>query len=102
MVDRNDYRAIAASQTDAVVGNAGKQGDIIERLVITVTTAASAVVSLKDGAAGASIPIFPNNPGGGIGTYTVLLGAKATATANPGWRITTGAGSTVVAVGRFQ
>lgn len=92
-----DYETVAASQTDQVLGGAGKAGDILERLVITVGTAATAAVSIKDGS-GSAIPIMPNSPGQGIGVYCVEIGARSTGGA---WKVTTGAGSTVVAIGRF-
>lgn len=94
-----DYETVAASQADQVLGGAGKAGDILERLIITVGTALTAAVSIKDGSGGVAIPIMPNSPGGGIGVYVVEIGARALGAG--GWRVTTGAGSTVVAVGRF-
>ena len=93
-----DYEAVAASQTDQVLGATGAVGDILEVLVITVATALTAAVSIKDGA-GSAISIMPNSPGGGIGVYTVILGARSTSGA---WKVTTGAGSSVLAVGRFS
>ena len=99
-VKNTDYETVAASQTDQVLGPVGAQGDVLERLIITVGTAATAAVSIKDGN-GSSIPILPNNPGGGVGVYVVPIGARCVAATTPGWKVTTGAGSTVVAVGRF-
>jgi len=91
------YKAIAASQSDSVLGTVGAEGDLLESLVITVGTAATAAVSIKDGS-GSSIPILPNSPGGGLGVYVVPLSILALT--GP-WKVTTGAGSTVVATGRF-
>lgn len=91
------YETVAASQSDQVLGNAGAAGDFLDTLVITVNTAATAAVSIKDGG-GSSIPIMPNSPGGGVGVYTVPL--KARSQAGP-WKVTTGAGSTVLATGNF-
>lgn len=91
------YETVAASQTDQVMGPTGAAGDILERLVIVVATAATAAVSIKDGG-GSAITVFPNSPGGGIGTYYVPLGARSSAGA---WKVTTGAGSSVIAVGKF-
>lgn len=94
------YQHIAASQTDKIIGNGGRggqKGDYLDKLIITVATAASAAVSIEDGPSGASIPILPNSPGGGIGVYTVWLGVTSV---NAAWQITTGAGSTVLAVFR--
>jgi hypothetical protein len=92
------YETVAAGQTDQALGANGALGDYIERLVITVGTAATAAVSIKDGA-GSAIPIMPNSPGGGVGVYVVDIGACS---ADGAWSVTTGAGSTVVAVGMFS
>ena len=92
-----DYETVAVSQTDQVLGANGAIGDVIERLIIVVATAATAAVSIKDGG-GSAISIMPNSPGGGIGAYVVPLGLRSLAGA---WKVTTGAGSTVIAVGRF-
>jgi hypothetical protein len=91
------YETVAASQADQALGKDGKAGDFLDTLVITVGTAATAAVSIKDGG-GAAIPILPNSPGGGIGVYTVAVRAKSRAGA---WQVTTGAGSTVLATGSF-
>lgn len=91
------YETVAAGQTDQVLGNAGSAGDYLDTLVITVGTAATAAVSIKDGG-GAAIPVMPNSPGGGVGVYTVPVKAKSK---NGAWKVTTGAGSTVVATGNF-
>lgn len=96
-VTRNDYETVAVSQTDQVMGGgAGAIGDILEQLVITIATAATGTVSIKDGA-GAAIPICAANTP--IGVYTVILQIRSL---SGGWKITTGAGATVVATGRFS
>lgn len=92
------YETVAASQSDQALGATGATGDYLESLIITVGTAATAAVSIKDGG-GSSIPILPNSPGGGIGVYVVPVKACS---ASGAWKVTTGAGSTVVAVGHFS
>jgi hypothetical protein len=96
-MSNSSYETVAAGQTDQVMGLGGAAGDYLDRLIITVGTAASAATSIKDGG-GSSIPILPNSPGGGIGVYVVELKAHSRAGA---WKVTTGAGSTVLAVGNF-
>lgn len=93
----DQYETVAASQTDQALGATGAAGDYLKRLVITVATAATAAISIKDGS-GSSISILPNSPGGGVGVYVVDLGITSTSGA---WKVTTGAGSTVVAIGSF-
>ena len=93
----SSYETVAASQTDQVMGPVGAAGDYLDRLIITVNTAATAATSIKDGG-GSSIAIMPNSPGGGVGVYVVAIKAHSRAGA---WKVTTGAGSTVLAVGNF-
>ena len=91
------YETVAVSQTDQVLGTSGSAGDHLARLIITVSTAATAATSIKDGD-GSVISIIANSPGNGIGVYVVELGIDSTT--GP-WKVTTGAGSTVIAIGRF-
>jgi len=93
---RYAYETVAASQTGQVLGTAGAKGDYLHRLILVVSTAATAATSIIDGST--SINIFPNSPGGGIGTYTVEVGLASQTGA---WSITTGAGVAVIAVGIF-
>ena len=89
------YETVAASQTAQVLGGTGAAGDYLDKLIVTVATAASGTVTLLDNAT--SIPITAANTP--IGVYTVLIGARSVSGA---WKITTGAGATVIAVGRFS
>lgn len=89
------YETVAASATAQVLGATGAIGDYIERLIITVATSASGTVALLD--SGTSIPITAANTP--IGVYTVDLGMRSVSGA---WKITTGAGASVIAVGQFS
>lgn len=93
-----EYETVAASQTDQVLGATGAAGDYLGKLVVVVTTAATAQVQIKDGT-GTAITVFPNSPGGGVGTYVLPLGLKSN---SGGWKVTTGAGSAVIASGLFS
>lgn len=88
------YETVAASQTDQVLGGTGAIEDRLERLVITVNTAATSTVSIKDGTT--AIPIMPANTA--IGVYSVDIGAMSQ---HGAWSVTTGAGVTVIAIGDF-
>ena len=90
-----DYETVVAGATDQVLGTAGAKGDFLGRLVITAATAATATVSIKDGG-GAAIPVCPALAAAGV--FAVELGMRSTAGA---WSVTTGAGATVVAIGKF-
>lgn len=89
------YETVAASQTGQVLGTSGATGDYIHRLIVSVATAASGTVTLIDGSTSIVITAA-NTP---IGVYTVDLGMRS---ATGAWSVTTGAGATVIAVGRFS
>lgn len=92
------YETVAASQSDQALGATGATGDYLEHLVITVATALTAQVQIKDGS-GSAYTVLPNSPGGGVGVYYVPIKACS---ASGAWKVTTGAGSTVLAAGHFS
>ena len=98
---RVDYEAVAVGQSLQVLGPGGNTGDVLQRIIIDVITVATADVSIRDGAAGTDIVLSTGGANLQEGTYSIEIGARARATANGGWRVTTGAGATVLAVGRF-
>ena len=96
---RYQYEHVAAGQTAQVLGGTGAVGDYIHRLICTVTTSATSNVVIVDGT------------GTGILTHTVLpalagvtvhnIEMNVASTTGP-WKITTGAGVEVMAVGIFS
>jgi hypothetical protein len=91
------YETVAASVTAQVLGGTGAIGDYVHRLIISNVTAASASVTLTDGSTGIVLQ---------TAAATIVLGVasievNARSSTGP-WKITTGAGSTVVAVGIFS
>ena len=97
---RYQYEHVAASSSAQVLGTTGAIGDYLHRIIITVSTAATAAVQIVDGTGTGILThtILPNSPGGGIGVYNVELNAVSQ---NGAWKITTGAGCEVMAVGIF-
>ena len=96
------YNTVAASQTDQVLskvsgGATGATGDFLNALIIQVATAATAAVTVKDGTT--AIFNFPNSPGNGVGVYVIPIDLFS---ATGSWKVTTGAGSTVLATGNFS
>lgn len=98
MVKGTDYEAVAASQTDQILGPVGHVGDVLERLIVTVDTSATGTCEIQDGD-GAAMPITAANTP--IGVYSIPIGAVAKNATTPGWKVTTGAGATAIGVGRF-
>jgi hypothetical protein len=94
---RYQYETVAASQTAQVLGGTGATGDYVHRLVISVVTVATASVTLIDGST--SIVLLTGAAGLVAGVYSIELNM---ASASGPWKITTGAGATVVAVGIFS
>ena len=91
---RYAYEAVAASQTDQALGTTGATGDYLHRLLISVTTASTASVTLKDG----STTIFTTPAATPIGVYSIEVNAVSR---NGAWNLTTGSNVTAVAVGVF-
>lgn len=88
------YETVAAGQADQVFGpGAGTAGALLHTLIITVAISASGTVAIDDGG-GTDIPITAANTP--IGVYVVVLNLRSRA---GGWRITTGAGASVIATG---
>jgi len=89
------YEAVAASQTNQVLGPTGATQDYLHRIVVAVATAATSTVSVIDGST-TILAIPANTP---IGVYSIEINACS---ATGAWKITTGAGATVLAVGIFS
>jgi hypothetical protein len=88
------YEHVAASQTAQVLGTTGATGDYLHRLVITVGTAATSTVSLLDNTT-SHVLVAANTA---IGVYSIEIN---TFSKNGAWKVTTGAGAEVLAMGNF-
>jgi hypothetical protein len=84
------YETVAVSQTAQVLGTNGAANDYL-----TVSTAASSTVSIIDGST-TVLAIPANTP---VGVYSLELNLNA---ATGPWKVTTGAGAAVLAVGLFS
>jgi len=91
------YETVAASQTAQVLGGTGAIGDYLHRIIISVNTVATGTVTLLDGAT--SIPITTGAATLVAGIFSIDIGAIS---ASGPWKVTTGAGATVIAVGIFS
>lgn len=93
----DEYETVAASSTTQTLGATGAVGDYLEGILVVVATAATAQVQIKDGS-NTAITVFPNSPGAGVNSYYIPLGITSVQGA---WQVTTGAGSSVIAMGDF-
>ncbi|MFZ9649735.1 MAG: hypothetical protein ACO29C_06565 [Fluviibacter sp.] len=96
---RYQYEHVAASQTAQVLGGTGAKGDYIQRLVCTITSATTGNVVLVDGSGTGVLThtLVPAN--NGIGVVNLELNAISQ---DGAWKITTGAGVEVMAIGIFS
>ena len=95
------YETVAVSQTAQVLGTTGAVGDYLHRIVCTVTTGATGNVVVVDGTGTGILThtVVPASASLVPGVYNVELNAVS---ANGAWKITTGAGVEVMAVGIFS
>ena len=95
------YEHVAAGQTAQVLGPTGAKGDYLHRLICTVTTAASGNVLIVDGSGTGILThtVLPASAGTGINVYNIEVNAVS---ADGAWKVTTGAGVEVMAVGIFS
>jgi hypothetical protein len=95
------YEHVAASQTAQVLGATGAKGDYLHRLICTVTTAASGNVVIVDGSGTGILThtVLPASAGTGVNVYNIEVNAVS---ADGAWKVTTGAGVEVMAVGIFS
>ena len=99
-VGGTDYKPVAASQTDVILGASGAVGDYLAGLLIIPTTTGAGSVSIKDGN-GTTLPVFNTGTLPSLIPFYVPIGAKCVNATTAGWKITTGANVTVIAVGDF-
>jgi len=94
------YEHVAVSQSAQVLGLTGAVGDYLHRLICTVTSGATGNVLIVDGS-GAGIlthTVLPASASVVPGVYNIEFNAVS---ANGAWKVTTGAGVEVMAVGIF-
>ena len=98
---RYQYEHVAASSSAQVLGATGAKGDYLHRLICTVTTASTGNVLIVDGSGSGILThtVLPASPGTGINVYNIEVNAVS---ADGAWKVTTGAGEEVMAVGIFS
>jgi|TARA_R110000822_G_scaffold9633_1_gene37177 hypothetical protein len=95
------YEHVAASQTAQVLGGTGAVGDYLHRLICTVTTSATGNVVIVDGSGTGILThtVLPALAGTGVNVYNIEINAVSK---DGAWKVTTGAGVEVMAVGIFS
>lgn len=95
-----NYETVAASATDQVLGATGAAGDILAGLVIVPATTAPGAVSIKDGA-GSAITVFTGGAASVTELRPIFVDLGNIAATGAGWKVTTGANVSVLAIGAF-
>ena len=98
---RYQYEHVVASQSAQVLGATGAKGDYLHRLICTVTTSATGNVVIVDGSGTGILThtVLPALAGTGVNVYNIEVNAVS---ADGAWKVTTGAGVEVMAVGIFS
>lgn len=93
-----DYKSIPFNSDHTRFGS-GVSGEYLDHLVVNVTTSASSSVAITDGASTVADDLVLVPASTPVGTYYIQVGARSRV---GGWRITTRAGASVLAVGAFK
>jgi hypothetical protein len=99
----NNYKTVAASQTTQLLGASGAVDDYLAGVLIVPATTSPGNVLIRDAAGGSDITIFTGGATsvGDLRPFMVPLGIMCLTVSSPGWRLTTGANVSAVAIGKF-
>jgi len=92
------YEIVAAGQTAQALGDTGKAGDVLERLIIVPDSLIIGSVSLLDGTQ-STTTVWTTGTLTDLKPIQIEFMAKST---NGAWKITTGSNLHVFAIGQFS
>lgn len=92
----DEYEAVAASQTDQVIGATGATGDYLSHVLVIPGTTSPGAVTIKDGTT--TIISYAGGTVASTIPFVIPVGVKSVSGA---WKITTGSNVTCLAVGDF-
>lgn len=87
-----DYEVVAESQSNQILGDVGSPGDYLHKIVFGIVAPTNGII-LKGG----TVPVLNIVNATITGLYELAIGLKA----QTQWKITTGAGTNVLAIGVF-
>jgi len=101
-LEQSDYQYIPAGSTDTVLG-AGRKGDILKRVILIPVGFPPGTVKIKDGSGSARdlYAAFTTGIGTLVSETTPRQMDIEQRSVLGGWKITTGAGSAALAIGKF-
>ena len=92
----DEYEAVAAGQTDQVIGATGATGDYLSHVLVIPGTTSPGAVTIKDGTT--TIISYAGGTVASTIPFVIPVGVKSV---NGAWKITTGSNVTCLAVGDF-
>lgn len=95
-----DYKTVAASQTDAVLGNTGALGDIINSIWLIPLTTSPGAVTIKDGSGSAITLYVGGTVSAALQPFQIPMPVNVRST-NGAWKVTTGANLALIIGGIF-
>jgi hypothetical protein len=98
----SQYEAVAASQTDQMMGAAGAIGDRLDAVLIIPATTSPGAVSIEDGNTNTVIFAGGASSVASLVPFLVPMGTQGIVSASGGWEITTGANVSAIAFGQFS
>jgi hypothetical protein len=98
-MDSQTYKAIAASQTDNVLGAPGGANDWLESIIVIPATTSPGAVSVKDGS-GSGITLFTGGATSVADLKPFVIKVEARSRTGA-WSVTTGTNVSVIGVGKF-
>lgn len=94
-----NYTAVAASSTAHVLGESGAKGDFLAAVLVIPASTSPGSVAILDNATSQSIFAGGASSVPDLKPFLVPLGIKSV---NGAWKITTGSGVSVIAMGTFR
>lgn len=96
---QGEYKAVAASQTNSQLGVTGAVGDFLTQILVVPATTSPGAVTINDGTNTMTVFVGGTNSVSNLVPFPVTLMMSAPAAS--GWRLTTGANVSVIAIGDF-
>jgi hypothetical protein len=93
-----NYESVAAGSTAQVLGGAGAAGDFISHLLVIPTTVSPGPISILDNATSMTVFAGGTSSLSNAVPFTIPLNMYSV---NGAWKLTTGSGVSVIAVGSF-
>lgn len=95
-------QALAASQSATVMGVTGAYNDYLHQILVIPATTSPGAITITDGN-GSARTVFTGGATSvaDLKPFVIPIAARAVNKTTPGWKISTGANVSILAIGRF-